>query len=237
MDGFDRYAKLNAACSNGGAEYLMETIENDYKFEIDGYALVDFDSFRQVIDILGGVNVDVPKYVADFLNVGEAKKNPLPYGKNVLLNGDQALQFCRVRYSDANGDVSRVARQRQVITSLIDKCKGASVNEINNVLDTILANIRTNIPKKKIVSYMTQALTNGWATYELTQSTMPSPDAAWGYSGKQTKGNWVWIVDYPQAAQNLQKYLYGETNIHLDDERKTAISVMGGHVIEGKTEW
>lgn len=221
MDGFDRYAKLNAACANGGPAYLVETIENDYKIEIDGYVLVDFDSFRQVIDVLGGVNVDVPQYVANYLS--NAKDGTFPSGDNVLLNGDQALKFSRIRHSDANGDVSRVQRQRQVITALINKCKGASLSQINDVADVILANVRTNIGKKEILSYATQAVTNGWANFTLTEVTMPTPDARSGYSGKA----WIWVVDYPLAAQNLQKELYGKTNIVLEENRKTALSVMG----------
>lgn len=222
MDGFDRYAKLNAACANGGPAYLVETIENDYKIEINGYALVDFDSFRQVIDVLGGVNVDVPQYVANYLS--NAKDGTFPSGDNVLLNGDQALRFSRIRKSDANGDVSRVQRQRQVISALINKCKGASLSQINDVADVILANVRTNIGKKEILSYATQAVTDGWANYALTEITMPTPDARYGYSGSA----WIWVVDYPLAAQNLQKELYGTTNIVLDENRTTAITVVGG---------
>ena len=221
MDGFDRYAKLNAACANGGPAYLVETIENDYKIEINGYALVDFDSFRQVIDVLGGVNVDVPQYVANYLS---GSKGTFPSGDNVLLNGDQALRFSRIRKSDANGDVSRVQRQRQVISALINKCKGASLSQINDVADVILANVRTNIGKKEILSYATQAVTDGWANYALTEITMPTSDARYGYSGSA----WIWVVDYPLAAQNLQKELYGTTNIVLDENRTTAITVMGG---------
>ena len=221
MDGFDRYAKLNAACANGGPAYLVETIENDYKIEINGYALVDFDSFRQVIDVLGGVNVDVPQYVANYLS---GSKGTFPSGDNVLLNGDQALRFSRIRKSDANGDVSRVQRQRQVISALINKCKGASLSQINDVADVILANVRTNIGKKEILSYATQAVTDGWANYALTEITMPTSDARYGYSGSA----WIWVVDYPLAAQNLQKELYGTTNIVLDENRTTAITVVGG---------
>lgn len=228
MDGFDRYAKLNAACSNGGPAYLVETIENDYKIEIDGYALVDFDSFTQVIDVLGGVNVDVPEYVARHLN-GSKDYNDLDYihsGEGVLLNGKQALAFSRVRKTDADGDVSRVKRQRQVIDALIEKCKSASLSEINEVADVILANVRTNISRKDILNYATQAVTNGWAGYNISEITMPTEDARYGYSGSA----WIWVVDYPLAAQNLQKELYGTTNINLEENRKTAISVMGGYV-------
>lgn len=228
MDGFDRYAKLNAACSNGGPAYLAETIENDYKIEIDGYAIVDFDSFKEVIDVLGGVNVDVPAYVANHLNKSKDFKdlNPVPSGEGVLLDGEQALAFSRVRKTDADGDVSRVERQRQVIGALINKCQDANIFEKNEVIDVIAANVRTNFTRKQVLNYATQAVANGWADFEISEITMPTADARYGYSGSA----WIWVVDYPLAAQNLQKELYGATNINLEENRKTAISVMGGYV-------
>ena len=224
MDQFDSYAKLNAACANGGAPYLVETIENDYKIEIDGYALVDFDSFKDVIDVLGGVQVDVPAYVANYLNKGELKNDKITAGEEVLLNGKQALNFCRVRYTDKDGDVSRVARQRQVVNALIDKCVNASLSDINEVFDVVLANVRTNIPKKDILSYATKAVTEGWAKYEISEFTMPTEDARRGYSSASTA--WIWVVDYPLVAQKLQMELYGDTNIKLPEERTTALDVI-----------
>ena len=231
MDQFDSYGKLNAACANGGAPYLVETIENDYKIEIDGYALVDFDSFKTVIDVLGGVQINVPKYVANFLT--NQIDGTFPSG-DVTLNGDEALRFVRVRATDKDGDVSRVERQRQVVNALIDKCVNASLSEINEVFDVILANVRTNIPKRDILSYATKAVTDGWATFEITELTMPTPDARYGYSSKATA--WIWVVDYPLVAQKLQLELYGETNINLPEERKTAIDVIGGYVSKETTD-
>ena len=229
MDQFDRYAKLNAACANGGPAYLVETIENDYKIEIDGYAMVDFDSFTQVIDVLGGVNVDVPAYVANHLNSGVLRDNKIKSGNGVLLDGEQALHFSRVRKTDANGDVSRVARQRQVVNALIEKAKNATLSEINEVADVMLANVRTNISKKSIISYASKAVTEGWANYEITEVTMPTPDTRYGYSSKATA--WIWVVDYPLAAQKTQLEIYGETNINLEEgNRKTAVTVIGGYV-------
>ncbi len=234
MDQFDRYAKLNAACANGGPAYLVETIENDYKIEIDGYAMVDFDSFTQVIDVLGGVNVDVPAYVANHLS-SEKKGVYFPSGENVLLNGEQALRFSRVRKTDANGDISRVARQRQVVNALIEKAKSATLAEINEVADVMLANVRTNISKKSIISYASKAVTEGWANYEITELTLPTPDTRYGYSSRSTA--WIWVVDYPLAAQKLQLELYGDTNIKLEEEgRKTAITVIGGYVSKKTTD-
>ena len=233
MDQFDSYGKLNAACANGGAPFLVETIETDYKIEIDGYALVDFDSFRAVIDILGGVQIDVPKYVANHLT--NKIDGTFPSGEGVTLNGEQALKFVRVRATDKDGDVSRVDRQKQVIKALIEKAKGASLSEINEVFDAVLANVRTNIPKKDILNYATKAVTEGWATFEIAEEiTMPTADARYGYSSAATA--WIWVIDYPLAAQKLQLELYGETNINLPEERKTAIDVIGGYVSKETTD-
>lgn len=238
MDQFDRYAKLNAACSNGGPAYLVETIENDYKIEIDGYVLVDFDSFTQVIDIVGGVTVDVPAYVIPYMNkaIKEVKGTQITQTSGGVMNldGKQALAFSRIRYSDADGDVSRVARQREVINALIDKCLNASLSQINEVADVILANVRTNISQKSILSYAAQAVTGGWAKFEITEMTMPTPDTRYGYSSRSTA--WIWVVDYPLAAQKLQMELYGDTNIHLEENRKTAVTVIGGYVSKKTTD-
>ncbi len=226
MHGWGHCAKLNAACANGGPAYLVEVIENDYKIEIDGYVLVDFDSFRQVIDVLGGVNVDVPTYVANHLTT--KLDGYFPRGEGVLLNGDQALQFSRVRHTDADGDVSRVERQRQVISAIIDKCKGATLSQINGVFDAVLANVRTNIGKKEILNYATEAVTDGWANFTINEITMPGQNARYGLSAKA----WIWVIDYPLAAQDLQKALYGKTNITLHEDRKTAIDIVGGYVVK-----
>ena len=229
MDKFDRYAKLNAACANGGPGYLVETIENNFKIKIDGYVMVDFDSFTHVIDVLGGVRVDVPAYVANYFGKG------FPSGNQVLLNGEQALNFSRVRYTDANGDVSRVARQRQVITALIERCKGATLSEINAVSDVILANVRTNISRKTILTYAAKAVTDGWPNFAISQITMPTPDARYGYNSRSTA--WIWVVDYPLCAQKLQLELYGETNIEeLEENRETAITIIGGYVSKKETD-
>lgn len=228
MSQFDRYAKLNAACANGGPSYLVETIENNYKIELDGYVMVDFISFVEVIDVLGGVNVDVPAYVANSLNKDILIGNPMQSGESVLLDGEQALAFSRVRKTDSDGDVSRVARQRQVITALIEKAKKASLTEINAVIDVVFKNVKTNIDKKTILSYAKMALSDNWTSFDISELTLPTEDTRKPYNSRTTA--WVWIVDYPLAAQKLQLELYGHTNIKLEEERQTAITILNEYL-------
>ena len=98
----------------------------------------------------------------------------------------------------------------------------ASLSEINEVADVILANVRTNISQKSILSYAAQAVSGGWAKFEISEITMPTPDTRYGYSSRSTA--WIWVVDYPLAAQQLQKLLYGKTNIALDPNRVNVLN-------------
>ena len=132
-------------------------------------------------------------------------------------------------------DISRVARQRQVINSLINRCKNATLSEINAVSDVILANVRTNISRRAILSYAAKAVTDGWANFTISETTMPTAETRRSYNSRSTA--WIWVIDYPLAAQKLQLELYGETNINLPEgDRKTAITVMGGYVSKNTTD-
>lgn len=226
MHGFDSFAKLNAACANGGPGYLVEVIENNYKIKIDGYVLIGIDSFEKVINLVDGIDIAMTDTLRKELNRVYLRKNPIkavPEGEKVHLDGEQAFHFSKARRFYATGDVIRVQHQRMVITALIEKCKGASLSQIDSVLDTILKNVRTNIPKKDIVNYATTAITDGWANYKITtDKTFPCEAARKGYSAK----SWIWVIDFPYDAQTLQKELYGVTNIDLPKDRTTALDVI-----------
>lgn len=215
-------AKLNAAFSMGGPETLMNTIENNYKIEIDDFVMVNFESFKSIIEAMGGITVDVQKYEANYAN--NRYKLSMPYGDGVTLNGEEALAFCRIRGCDADGDVSRTRRQRQVINAVIDRVKNASISDLNKYLNALLPYIYTGFSKSEILSLGMKAITNGWATYERKELQIPTPETR--TSGSM--GSWIWVVDYQLAAQTLQNELYGESNIVLEDGRTTLIDIYKG---------
>ena len=211
----DRYAKMNAAYANGGVNCLIETIQMNYKIKIDNYFLVNFNTFTEVVDIIGGIDVPVQAY--------EAREAGIPeYGDNVHLNGQQALWYCRIRHCDTDGDVSRTRRQRQFISAVIDKTKQVKLSQIDDILDTLLEHIKTDCGMSKLASLATQALFNKWYNYEIVSQSLPLPENRLDYSGYA----WVWIVDYPADAQALQKTIYGKSNIVLNGNRVTAIDLM-----------
>ena len=221
--------KLNAAFSMGGPECLLQTIENNYKIEIDNYVMVNFESFKSIIDAMGGVTVDVQKYEADY-NYTKFKIS-LPYGENVTLNGEQALCFCRIRGCDADGDVSRTRRQRQVIEAIIDRVTSASVSDLNKYIDILLPYVETGYSKTQIISLGVQALTGKWYGYERTQLQMPDEECRTSGSANA----WIWVVDYQLAAHKLQTELYGQSNITLPEDRVSIIDIYRGANYSGSS--
>lgn len=223
INGNKRFYKLNGAFSWGGPATTIRTIEDNYKIEIDKYVCVDFASFPKIIDAVGGVTVDVQPYESAYIRRTTVRFKDFPSGDGVRLSGDEALVFSRIRQSDSDGDVSRTRRQRMVIMALIDSARGATAGQINLALDFIFPNIRTNYSKSEILSLSSQALMYKWMDYEIVEILSPAPETS---KSATIKGMFVWIVDYPLEAQNIQKALYGTTNIVLPEERNSALGML-----------
>lgn len=215
-----KFAKINACYRNGGAEKLIETLQNDFKIKIDYYVSVNFDSFSSIVDVLGGITLDVKDYEA--AAVRAEINGDCPSGEDVLLNGEQALAFCRIRHCDVDADVSRTRRQRQFLNALIEEAKDIGISQISPLLNSVLKYLKTDCSVGNIISLGTQALTNKWFEYEIISAAVPSEENRMDYRGN----SWVWIVDYPAAAKDLQETIYGASNITLNDDRISAIDIM-----------
>lgn len=222
IGGSDRYAKLNSSYFYGGPDALIDTIEKNFKVDIDYYVAVDFSSFVDIIDALGGITVEVQEYEANYIN--RTTKHTIESGPAVKLNGEEALVFARIRKSDSDSDVSRTRRQRQVIESFIKSATDASLSQLNDALDMLFAYVKTDLTKMQILSYATQALTNGWIFYDIEQFALSDTDVfTTGYVGS----NSVVFMDFPLAAQRVQTALYGDSNIQLDENRVKLFSLVG----------
>lgn len=228
INGQSRWYKINSAYNWGGPATLVQTIENNYKIEIDNYITVDFDTFPKLIDALGGIEVDVEEYEAKYIRRTSSHKK-FPYGEGVKLNGQQALIYSRIRHSDADGDLSRTRRQRKLVTALIGKAGKASAGQLNNMMNQVLPYVQTNYRRSQILSLATQALLQDWMKYEMQQISCPllvSDDETEVLTGKDSymmtgygrAQEFVWIVDYQLDARRVQQTLYGMTNIDIRDE-------------------
>lgn len=218
-DGVGSFNKINSAFPFYGIENLISTLESHFKIRIDGYAMINFAFFKAVIDELGGVNVPVQQYEADFMN--KDYKFDIVAGSSVNLNGDEALVFCRSRRWDADGDVSRTRRQRQVMVGLLQKAATIQTSEIMGYIKTFLPYLETGYEETEIVSLATKAVVEGWARFDVKQIVMPDEASREAHSGSV----WYWAVDYPLAAQTLQNEIYGYSNIELKEDRVSPLDI------------
>ena len=146
--------KINHAMSYGGIPLVESSVENLLGIEIDHYVKVNFDGFINVIDALGGVNVDVPARMYKPLEAIDL----LPGYQT--LDGADALAFVRWR-GDGTGDYGRIERQQQFIAALTEKIKGMSMSQALNVVSAVMDSIETDMSVRQMTSYGTTVLGMG----------------------------------------------------------------------------
>lgn len=145
--------RINAAYSAGGMSLLNQTLEKNFGVYVDGNIEVDFSQFAQIIDLLGGVEIELRQDEANTIN--KACGGSLSAGLR-LLNGEEALTYARIRKLDADSDFSRTNRQRKVLNSLIEKFRGSSLSTMLSLLNEVLPMITTDMTQAEIVSLATE---------------------------------------------------------------------------------
>ena len=155
--------KLNSAYAKGGARLLVDTIELNYKVRIDGYVSVDFKSFEKIVDLVGGVDIELGKEEAKYLNttnyISKKKNRNVKAGENHL-NGNQVMGYVRVRkvktLGGANNDYGRIVRQQRALKAIF-KSYLSPKNMLNLLPIT-----------KKSLSYVTTNLTQDQLEYAMS---------------------------------------------------------------------
>ena len=151
--------KLNAAYALGGTNTLNQTLAAYYGIHVDGSVVVDFNGFTKIIDMLGGVDIELTKAEANHLN---SPKYADVYGHDIQtvyagmnhLDGKTALAYSRIRKLD--WDVKRTERQRKVLTALVNAYKNKSVTEMGILASDILSTgfIKTDMSSDEILNYV-----------------------------------------------------------------------------------
>lgn len=208
--------RINAAYALGGADLLMETIRQNFKLELSDFASIDFYAFIDVIDEIGGVTLDVSQreipiinnYVSEIniLTGVEETKDHLTEPGLLLLNGKQALGYARNRYV-GNSDFERTARQRRVLEQIFDGVKDLSILELNDLVNTVLPQITTNLTKGEIFSLVLGL--PSYANYDLQQLRVPIDGS---YRNMRVRGMSVLDVDFKENINEIHLKVYLENN-------------------------
>ena len=205
--------RLNAAYAFGGPKLLIQTLEDNFHIRVDKYVRVNFYSFIDAIDAIGGVEVDVKQEEIYYINLiadGQYKlleqtvdesKRVKTAGKQVL-SGMNALAYSRIR--DIGTDFARTERQRTVMEQLFQKAQNMSLSEKNDFLERVLPDITTNLEKGQIFSLILNA--SDYLTYERIQMSIPNLGSV---TNLVIDGMYVLGIDFDKYTADLKKTIYG----------------------------
>lgn len=175
-----------------GPEYMLSLFRDYFLMDMAGYAQVDFDTFQEIIDDIGGIDVELSEMEAWALR--KVAGGRLQEGVNHL-DGYQALHYCRLRSIDSNW--VRVERQRKAIQAAMDKVKSLSLTELDELADKVLPLIHTNLSKEQISRLLRAAPKILGAKAE--QMTVPY----------RVPGQYA-FCDFQAEAERLRVFIYGE---------------------------
>ena len=205
--------RLNVAIACGGESLAIKTLQNLFGIKVDKYATIDFYGFRDVINIIGGIEVKLSKKEAKYINDDiaylKSKSNALPLADGVyLLDGDKALSYARARKvptpEGLHDDYARTYRQRLVIETSIKKMRTCNPSQILKVIERIGPYIVTDFRKSEILA-LAQNVPK-YIKYEVEQFRLPTDD---NVKGENISGMSVLTIpNMRKARYELAKFLY-----------------------------
>ena len=209
LDGYeDQYDWITHTFRYGGPKLTMKTVEECYNIEVDHFVRVNFNSFVQIVNAVGGVDIDITEMEAKALN-WEVPSNSMLIVNHVdpglnHFDGYTALQYARLRKID--NDWKRVERQRTVIKAVLDQVKNASVMELDNLLNTLLPLIQTNFTKTEIAALLVQL--PGFLGCDVQQMSLPLQGTYGVRTGMDDR--LMYDPDWVVNIKALQDFLYND---------------------------
>ena len=191
--------RINVPYVLGGTALLEKTLEQNFGITVDGYVEVDFTHFENLIDLLGGIELELTYKEAKYIN--DYTGSRLNKGVQIL-NGVQALRYARFR-GTAAGDLDRTNRQRIVLTTLLNEYRNKSMTELLGLLDDILPMVTTDLTQDEILKYFTDFFPM-LASAKIVSKRIPVEGA---YYGAKIDGMSVLVPDIAKNAKELHKIL------------------------------
>lgn len=205
--------KLNAAYSYGGAELLMDTVALNFDVKVDRYVYISFFSFINIVDAVGGINLDISDKEAEGMIPPMAEQNKylgnkkgtdyLSHGgKKLHVNGNQALAYARLRYV-GNADFERTSRQRTVIRKIIAKAKTLDPLSLDSFLKVSCGELTTNMSKGEMYLIFYKLLFS--LGYDMDELRIPV-DGAYSYGNHD--GQSTLDLDFDACTEAIRETVY-----------------------------
>ena len=221
--------KLNSAFSLGGVPLSIEMVEANFGIKVDKYACVDFNSFRKIVDVLGGIDMEVTIDEMEYINaqidvnnqLGKTEFLEIDYTQETQiahLDGYQALWYARNRgaenlggnpaYSFNGDDWKRTERQRKLLETIMTSLKEeASLADIVEIVNAVGPLVTTNLKKSDISFLVQNSLT--YLQYDMDEMSLPT-QPNWKYGKTTDLQSVIVITDWDQVRYDLAEFVYEE---------------------------
>lgn len=213
IPGISEGNRINAAYAYGGADLLLKTIQQNFKISVDKYIAVDFFSFIDIIDKVGGVDINITDAEVKVANSYVQEINRLKglssddglitHSGEQTLTGKQALGYARIRYV-GNADFGRTDRQRTVLGQVFSKVKTQNIGQLSDLLNTFLPEVTTNLGKGELFSLLLNMPT--YKNYSLDSWRVPV-DGAFTYMSIRKMS--VLSIDFAKNTEKMKSRIYG----------------------------
>lgn len=228
------YDKMTHAYPLGGPSLAIRTVEANFGIKVDRYATVDFNSFKKIIDILGGVDMKLTADEIEYINY-QMYKNNQTTDRNTIkddpgvvhINGQEALWYARNRGLSkgedgneiglAGDDWDRTDRQRKLMDTLFKSIKKASFDKILSIATQVGPYITTNLKKDEITGLLARSLT--YIKYDLKKYNIPQ-DGLWSYYNDEAGISYIQITDMEKCRNKLVRFIFA-TSVSSSSKSKS----------------
>ena len=165
----------------GAMEMTNICMRDNFGVEVDYNVEIDFESFIRVVDLMGGIEIELTEAEAKYLNADDLYVTYDVEPGLQYLDGMAALSYARMRKAegDNDSDIKRSARQRLVIETLLNKVRGLGLKELQSVADTLLPEITTTMTPADVVSVLTRIIPV-FDQVKIVGETIPYGQTGWG---------------------------------------------------------
>jgi len=203
--------KINHAYAFGGPELSIKTLNENFGLNIEDFISVNFSSLPKIINILGGIDLQITdeelEYINGYIDDINAKdgtnSSHIGYSGVQHVDGTQALAYSRIRYT-SGGDYERTQRHRTVLDALFNKLTSTPVSSYNSLLNEVLPYVQTNLNATDILSLGTKVLGIG---NNLEQDRFPRD----GYGeGAMIDGVYYLTFDKETVKKQMRDYIFDD---------------------------
>ena len=233
--------KCNSAYARGGAAQAINMLNMNLDLNIQQYVTVDFGAVSDVVDMLGGIEVNVSeaewravnRYIDETGMVAGKKANHLTHGGLQTLDGVQATTYARIR-KGVGDDYARTERQRLVIQKVFEKAMKANFSTLNKIIDNVFPQVSTNLTMSEILVYAKDV-----TKYKIVETSgFPMEKGSGTVPGR---GSSVFPITLKKNVSLLHEFLYG-TEGYKPSSTVESISgkiagVVGNREVQPNTTW